>query len=142
MTQKDRILRLFRERGPRGISAHELVYEQGITRGAAAVFELRLEGHNIETIDEGTLPDGRRRLARYILHETPPAAPVPMRLEISARSPAHPANGAPRSESPLVRYEGEARELRPLRLPCGCVRAADGRSWQSRCASHAEALAR
>jgi len=71
--QKAFILRLLRERGSRGISVHELVYEHGITRAAAAIHELRKEsGIEIETLDEG---DGK--LARYILKEAiRPPVPV------------------------------------------------------------------
>jgi hypothetical protein len=61
--QKATVLRLLRERGSRGISARELIFDHGITRGAAVVHELKKEaGVEIETIDEG---DGK--LATYIL---------------------------------------------------------------------------
>lgn len=61
--QKATVLRLLRERGSRGINAHELIFSHGITRGAAVIHELKKEaGIEIETLDEG---DGK--LATYIL---------------------------------------------------------------------------
>jgi len=72
--QKAFILRLLKERGARGVSVHELVYEHGITRAAAAIHELRKEtGISIETLDEG---DGK--LARYILTSMIPKPEPPL----------------------------------------------------------------
>lgn len=63
--QKATVLRLLRERGSRGISAHELIFSWGITRGAAVIHELKKEaGIEIETIDEGN-----GKLATYILKD-------------------------------------------------------------------------
>lgn len=121
MTQRERVLRALTEAGTAGVSAHQLVYEMGITRGAAIIFELREAGANIETVEEGTLPDGRRKLARYILHSD---AQRP-------KSTLPPPPTAPGWEPK------EPRPAMPLALPCGCVRSADGRGWDSRCQKHA-----
>ena len=43
MTQKDTVRRLLKERGDEGVSAKELIYQHGITRGAAIIYELRRE---------------------------------------------------------------------------------------------------
>lgn len=48
-TQKEKVLRILKERGDAGLSAHELTYQHGITRAAAVVFDLRKEGYPIET---------------------------------------------------------------------------------------------
>lgn len=116
MTQRDRILKALREAGKLGVSAHRMNYEMGITRGAAIIFDLRQEGFDIETIDEGTHPDGTRKMARYVLQSDPerPKPPVP--------PPPEPA--------------GVPREAKPLVMGCGCVRSADGREWESRCIKH------
>jgi hypothetical protein len=83
MSQRDEVLRLLVQARDHGVSAHELVYTHGITRGAAVVFDLKQEGYEIETVDEGNTPDGRQKLARYVLRAgpdgAPPAAP-PRRL--------------------------------------------------------------
>lgn len=65
MTQKALVLRLLEARGFKGVGAHELVYQHGITRGAAVIHQLRTEGIDIETIDEGD-----EKLARYVLKST------------------------------------------------------------------------
>lgn len=109
MTQREEVLRLLQDRGTQGVSAHELIYELGITRAAAVIWELRHDGYPITTLDEGLLPDGRRRLARYI-------------LEDGRRAP-----------DPIAGPPG-----RRLGLPCGCVREADGRSWVRRCSTHSK----
>lgn len=71
--QKATVLRLLRERGSRGINARELIFDHGITRGAAVVHELRKEaGIDIETLDEGA-----GKLARYILKDAV-RPPVPV----------------------------------------------------------------
>ncbi len=70
MTQKSTVLLLLETRGFKGVGVHELVYEKGITRAAAIVHELRNEGIEIDTIDEGD-----SKLARYVLKKAnvPPA---------------------------------------------------------------------
>ena len=113
MTQRDVVLKMLREAGAEGVSAHDLVYAKGITRGAAVIFALRGEGHAIATTDEGTLPDGRKRLARYILQERVLAPPRP------------PTDPRP-----------EPQPYRSLGFNCGCVRAEDGMSWALRCTIH------
>lgn len=77
MTQQDKVLRLLVEAKEHGVSAHELVYTHGITRGAAVIFDLRngTPAYDIETIDEGTTPDGRTKLARYVLKPGPEGYP-------------------------------------------------------------------
>lgn len=78
MTQQDKVLKLLVEAKEHGVSAHELVYTHGITRGAAVIFDLRNgdPAYDIETIDEGTTPDGRTKLARYVLKPGPEGYPV------------------------------------------------------------------
>lgn len=120
MSQRDIVLRMLRERGAEGVSSHEFTYRHGITRAAAVVFTLRQEGFEIETRDEGQTPDGREKMARYVLKGTPAFA---------------------RPKGP----PDEAIPLPPavdLPFDCGCVRAADGRSWVSRCENHAPTPAR
>lgn len=72
--QKATVLRLLRERGSRGVSAHDLVYVHGITRGAAVIHELKKPPYSfeIETFDEG---DGK--LATYVLKDAI-RPPVPL----------------------------------------------------------------
>jgi hypothetical protein len=114
MSQKKIVLMLLRERGPAGVSSHELIYRYGITRGAAVVHVLRHEdGFDIETRDEGETPDGKQRLARYILKNGGRKSPAP--------PPDEPFELPPPSKLPL---------------PCGCVRSADGRGWEYRCEGH------
>lgn len=72
LTQRQQVLDLLRARGLKGVSAHEAVYSMGITRMAAIVFDLKAAGHRIETIDEGKAPDGRSKLARYVLKPKAP----------------------------------------------------------------------
>lgn len=71
-TQKATLLRLLNENGSRGVSVHQLIYVHGITRAAAIVHDLKKEGLEIVTIDEGD-----SKLARYVLKAAirPPAAP-------------------------------------------------------------------
>lgn len=114
MSQKGLVLRLLREAGPAGVSAHTLNYQYGITRAAAVVFDLRADGHYVDTLYEGKLEDGRQRMARYVLRDRPTmarAAPPPEEL--------HPTP-----------------EPRELALPCGCRRDAGGMHWLERCAQH------
>lgn len=117
MSQRGVVLRLLRERGKEGVSAHELVYSFGITRSAAIVHDLRHdEGMNIVTLEEGTLENGGKRLARYVLKPgQPPPEPRPAAVQMTFEPPPAPVK---------------------VTFPCGCVRAEDGRAWESRCASH------
>lgn len=62
MTQKATVLRLLSENGDHGVSAYNLVYGHGITRAAAIVFDLKKDGIEIESVNDG---DGK--LARYVL---------------------------------------------------------------------------
>lgn len=117
MSQSGVILRLLRERGRDGVETRELIYEYGITQVAARIWGLRDQGFVIDTIDHGWADDGRRKLCSYVLRLDPFA-----KDEAAAPSPA-PAD-------PLVVVD--------LTLPCGCVRAADGRSWISRCDRHGQ----
>lgn len=117
MSQMTTVLRLLREAGPAGVEAHDLVYNHGITRSAAIVHTLRKMGYGIETLDGRTLPDGRKELATYILVRDLEGRPVRV-----GPSPEQPGEIA----TPAV----------PLEWDCGCVRAADGRSWVSRCPVH------
>lgn len=111
MSQRGLIRRLLEERGAAGVSAHELIYDHGITQVATRIFELRTEeGLDIETIDTGTTEDGRRRMCNYVLRGA----------QIRPPRPAPP---------PIVPV--------PIVWECGCVRAADGRSWENRCDKHA-----
>jgi hypothetical protein len=117
MSQRERLLELLIAAGPRGVDNHDLVYREGITRAADLVFHLKLDGHRIETVDQGTLPDGRRRLCRYILHPRPrQVAPEPAAVAV---------------KSPAV-----AAPILPMTFLCGCTRAADGKTWTKRCAFH------
>lgn len=111
MTQRETVLRELSKAGKAGVSARTLNYEFGITRSAAVVFELRAEGYDIETIDLGLLPDGRRAMAKYVLK----TKSQPMFAETHFAS-------APTGK---------------LALDCGCVRTADGLTWETSCARHA-----
>lgn len=115
MSQAGVILRLLRERGRDGVDTHELIYEYGITQVAARIWALRDQGYVIDTIDHGHTEDGRRRLCSYVLRHDPFAKDEP-------------ATPKPAPADPPVAVD--------LTLPCGCVRAADGRSWVSRCDRH------
>jgi Helix-turn-helix domain len=116
MSQRGLILRLLREAGPEGVDAHELIYVFGITQPATRVFELREQGHDVETIDRGTTDDGRRRLCTYVLR------------------------GAQGSAKPSPVDMGPPAQSIALALPCGCVRAPSGMGWESRCDLHANQL--
>jgi hypothetical protein len=72
VTQKQTVLRLLEARGFKGVGVHELIYQHGITRAAAIVHDLKGEGIDIDTVDEG---DGK--LARYVLHAANEKPPVP-----------------------------------------------------------------
>lgn len=67
MSQHATVLKLLADAQEAGVSAYDLVYHHGITRGAAVIFDLRDEGYIVDTVDEGTTPDGKQKLARYIL---------------------------------------------------------------------------
>lgn len=114
MSQRDIVLRMLRERGSEGVSSHEFTYRHGITRAAAVIFTLRQEGFEIETRDEGQTPDGREKMARYVLQGTPAFA--------RPKGPDEPSF--------------QPGPLAALPFDCGCVRSADGRSWESRCHTH------
>ena len=118
MSQKGLVLRLLREAGSAGVSNHSFTYRFGITRAAAYVFELRQEGYDIDTVDEGQTPDGREKLARYVLKRNALSDPIHTPVRVPVDVPIE---------------LGEAVELR---MPCGCVRSADGRSWVKRCDTH------
>lgn len=126
VTQRETVLRLLREAGTKGVSAHVFNFDWGITRSASVVHELRQDGFSIRTVDEGTLPDGRQRLCRYILEQ--PSREGRDRKEDVDRgttsSPDVPVPALPR----------------PLPLPCGCIRSADGMGWDSRCQRHDPAI--
>ena len=71
MTQKERVLRHLQDYG--SITSMEAFSEYGITRLSAVIFDLRSQGHSIETINE----TGEKRYeekttyARYILERKP-----------------------------------------------------------------------
>lgn len=121
MSQLGIVRRLLKEAGPKGVSAHRLLTEFGITRAAAYVYDLRQEGMNIATIDDGDLADGRSKMARYVLRNSQPA----MCTVFDAADPAF--NGS------MVAKE--------ISFDCGCVRSVDGRYWGKVCVRHAGARA-
>jgi hypothetical protein len=108
MSQLQVVLGLLRERGPRGVSAHELIYEHGITRGASIINILRDHDYDILTVDDGKTADGRQKLARYVLR------------------------GAPGRTQP----NAELPPAADLPFPCGCVRSRSGQGWLARCLTH------
>lgn len=112
MSQRNLVLRLLREAGPEGVDNHALVYVFGVTRAASIVHGLRIDGHPVDTIDRGFAPDGKRRLCTYVLRGAQPS-------QVAPAIPSEP--GAPAPELPL---------------PCGCIRAAGGMAWKSRCERH------
>lgn len=69
--QRRQVLSRLRQGGKHGVSVHDLVYVDGITRAAARVFELRADGYVIDTERGRRLSDGRTTLARYILVREP-----------------------------------------------------------------------
>lgn len=120
MTQRETVLRMLREAGAKGVSAVVFNYEWGITRSAAIVHDLRGEGFNIETKDDGKMHDGRQRLARYVLHAdagVSQSTPTPVR-------------------EAKVQDAEVTRTAIALAFGCGCVRSADGLGWASRCGRH------
>lgn len=133
VTQRARLEQLLRQAGSRGVDAHDLVYREGITRAAAIVLDLRDAGWVIDTRQDPALGDGRQRLATYVLRQEPGKPPV-------ARQGA--VNGPGRPEQRVVASTSTLPPATDLRLPCGCVRAADGRRWLARCQRHERAADR
>lgn len=124
-TQREVVMRLLKAYGKLGVENHELIYKRSITRAAAIIHELRDEGFDIETIDGKPVGDGRVALCTYVLHSEPRAVagtPTPMKVRYRPVEPERPALRTP---------------TEPLRLPCGCLRSADGRQWLERCQKHA-----
>lgn len=75
-TQVDTVKRLLRERPNQGISAHELIYQHGITRTAAIIWRLRHElGWSIDTYEKPG------KTARYVLRSEN-AAPVQLGMTL------------------------------------------------------------
>ena len=139
MSQRDLVLRMLRESGPKGVSAHVFNYEHGITRSAAIVHELRGQGYDIETLDEGKLPDGRSRMARYVLHDARSrgiTGAVLANARLRGPLPQHAGDQTDFRTHPVVAVGGSIERLRPLPFPCGCVRSADGSIWANRCERH------
>ena len=62
MTQKERVLKLLRERGSRGVRSFEF-YEMRIPRGAARINDLKEEGYKITS---GSIDNGNERLYKLI----------------------------------------------------------------------------
>jgi hypothetical protein len=118
MSQRSVLLAMLREAGPKGVSVHDLIYDRGITRAAAIVFDLKQAGHDIETVDGKRLGDGRQELARYVLRER--------RQPVVRRPQPGLFDDLPASAS-------------PIKFDCGCVRSADAKIWTVRCALHADA---
>jgi biotin operon repressor len=61
-TQVRTLLRMLREAGEDGVSAHDVVYRLGITRPAARVWNLKQLGYDIRTG-----PREAGQMARYFL---------------------------------------------------------------------------
>ena len=100
------VLKLLADAGPAGVSAYELVYVHGITRGAAVVYDLRRDGYEIETINEGKLPDNGQSLARYVLKgwrdpDHGPQAPLEPVHVVENRRPVAPPPDPPMVITPL-----------------------------------------
>jgi hypothetical protein len=109
VTQLNTVRRLLEEAGPHGEEVHDLIYDHGITRAAAVIHTLRKDFN----LPIRNVEDEPGKLARYVLDDVPPR-----------RVPRPPETNEP--PPPAV----------PLALPCGCVRAADGRQWSQRCVRH------
>jgi hypothetical protein len=69
MTQRQRILELLNERGPRGLHSFEL-YAKGMPRGAAVIDVLRKEGYDIGSTAERF--HGGAKGVRYTLRDAQP----------------------------------------------------------------------
>ena len=67
MSQQDALLVMLREKGDEGVTPLEALDRIGSFRLAAVVFDLRADGHDIET-RWYTTPGGKR-VARYVLRE-------------------------------------------------------------------------
>ncbi len=118
MSQRSVLLAMLREAGPKGVAVHDLIYDRGITRAAAIVFDLKQAGHIIDTIEGGRLPDGRTQLARYVLR--------------GQRQPV-----VKRPEPGL--FDDLPQPATPISFDCGCERSADGTTWTNRCEKHRRA---
>jgi hypothetical protein len=127
MTQRAVLERLLRQAGAAGVDVHDLVYRHGITRAAAIVLTLRDQGWLIDTRYDAKLVGGRQRLASYVLVQEPGRPPV-------RRNGTE--DGPQRPQAPVVASTATLPPAAPLTLPCGCVRAASGMSWQVRCWRH------
>jgi hypothetical protein len=108
VTQKQTVLMLLQTRGFKGVSVHELIYEKGITRAAAIVHDLRNEGIDIDTIDEGDT-----KLARYVLHDSNVAPPRD--CECGHRKRVHLSN-----EGKCMDMLNPEAFIDPV-IPCECV---------------------
>ena len=118
MSQRSVLLAMLKEAGPKGVDVHDLIYNRGITRAAAVVFDLKQAGHVIDTVEGKRLPDGRTELARYVLR--------------GRRQPvvSRPAPGL---------FDDLPATAVPISFDCGCERSADGKVWTLRCGRHANA---
>lgn len=68
MTQEQRVLNYIREHG--SITALQAFSDLKITQLGTRIFNLRAQGHDIETVDESYRSNGKTiRWAKYILHE-------------------------------------------------------------------------
>jgi hypothetical protein len=73
-TQNERLLALLRRYGSRGVTPLDALYEVGSFRLGARVFDLRKQGHDIET---GTFTtDGGARVACYVLRDIQAVTPT------------------------------------------------------------------
>lgn len=70
MTQTERVLELLRTNGPRGVTPLDALEIVGSFRLGARIFDLRAEGHLIDT--ETTTTPGGAKVARYILRDPRP----------------------------------------------------------------------
>lgn len=126
MSQREELVAALRAAGSKGVENHDAIYRMGITRAPAIIFELRAQGWLIDTVDGPKLTGSAEALCTYVLRAeagTVPAPAGPSRAELGRAAAAR----------AVVELPAPA----PLRLPCGCVRAADGRSWEERCQKHA-----
>lgn len=95
-TQRERILALLREAGPRGVSKEELVFKHRWTQAAARIFELEQIGYGIR---HDTRPG--ERFVFYVLESEPlelnslPSASDWYEREHGVRPSDKPADGAP-----------------------------------------------
>ena len=68
LTQTQRLLKLFRQRGNKGVANYEF-YQTGILRSSARIAELRQDGFNIMAVRQ-SLPNGRAtNVWKYFLLE-------------------------------------------------------------------------